>query len=227
MTTTGSRGTGGLTDVKELRWSGDEQPLEASALADAQAAWFRLSGESDAARAVERAWSWFLGNNRLGEPIIDLHSGAGRDGLGSHEVNRNCGAESTLAAHRCASTWRAVATSLPEPASNGSVRAARVSRVLGQSADPQRFDFGVLLDELEDRQVLLGVEPHRLDQQRPQRGVLDVTEILAQALQLDRVLLLVGDQRAGELEHRLPVGVLEVEPWHHRVLAAHLGLCHE
>ena len=67
--------------------------------------------------------------------------------------------------------------------------------------------------------MLLGVEPHRLDQQCPERGVLDVAKLLAEALELLGVLPLVRDQRPGELEHRLAVGVLEVEPWHRRVLA--------
>lgn len=98
----------GLEDAKAINWSGDEQPLEAAALADAHAAWFEVTREPASAAAVERCWSWFLGNNRLGEPLFDAESGAGCDGLGMREVNRNCGAESTLAAHRCALTNAAV-----------------------------------------------------------------------------------------------------------------------
>jgi hypothetical protein len=97
-------GNRGLTNAKEINWSGDEQPLEAAALADAHEAWYRVSGEPASLAAIERAWSWFLGNNRLGEPLVDLATGAGCDGLGTDSVNRNRGAESTIAAHRCAMT---------------------------------------------------------------------------------------------------------------------------
>ena len=73
-------------------------------MADAHEAWYRVSGEPTSLAAIERAWSWFLGNNRLGEPLIDLARGAGCDALGTDRVNRNRGAESTIAAHRCAIT---------------------------------------------------------------------------------------------------------------------------
>lgn len=105
----------GLADVKELSWSGDEQPLEAAAMADAQAARYAATGEQLAVEAVGRAWSWFLGNNRLGVSLVDVATGAGCDGLGARDVNRNCGAESTIAAHRCASTWRDVVTRAEHP----------------------------------------------------------------------------------------------------------------
>ncbi|HZX56251.1 MAG TPA: hypothetical protein VFE86_16310, partial [Ilumatobacteraceae bacterium] len=89
-----------------LMWSGDEQPIEAAAMADAHLAWLLLSGDSQSADAVERSWSWFLGSNRLAEPVIDLRTGASCDGLGEHTVNANCGAESTISAHRCWRTYR-------------------------------------------------------------------------------------------------------------------------
>jgi glycosyltransferase involved in cell wall biosynthesis len=91
----------GLTRTTELNWSGDEQPLEASAIADAHLAWFRLSGEKTSIAAIDRAWTWFLGNNRLGEPMVDETTGAGFDGLGACGSNKNSGAESTIAFHRC------------------------------------------------------------------------------------------------------------------------------
>ena len=47
-----------------------------------------------------------LGNNRLGGPVVDVSEGAGFDGLGATEVNKNRGAESTMAAHRCWSTYQ-------------------------------------------------------------------------------------------------------------------------
>jgi len=95
----------GMDNRHQLLWSGDEQPIEATAMADAQLARFEATGDPRAAEAVERSWSWFLGNNRLAEPLIDLRTGACCDGLGERTVNTNCGAESTIAAHRC---WRTV-----------------------------------------------------------------------------------------------------------------------
>jgi glycosyltransferase involved in cell wall biosynthesis len=97
----------GLDNRSQLPWSGDEQPIEASAMADAQLARLELSGDVRGAKGVERSWSWFLGNNRLAEPLIDLRTGASCDGLGERTINANCGAESTIAAHRCWRTFKA------------------------------------------------------------------------------------------------------------------------
>jgi hypothetical protein len=107
-----------LEDAKAVNWSGDEQPLEAAAMADAHAAWHEISGDPASLSAIERAWGWVLGDNRLGEPLVDLESGAGFDGLGPRNVNRNRGAESTIAVHRCANTYAAVA-SMTAPPRNG------------------------------------------------------------------------------------------------------------
>ena len=79
-------------------------------MADAHAAWYEVSGDPASLSAVERAWAWFLGDNRLGEPLVDIESGAGFDGLGIRAVNRNRGAESTIAVHRCAMAYAAVAS---------------------------------------------------------------------------------------------------------------------
>ena len=96
----------GLGEGDNVAWSGDEQPLEVWALADAADAWWAAMSAPEAPAIVERAWSWFLGNNRLGERIGNSDTGACFDALTSHGVNRNCGAESTIAFHRCAATWR-------------------------------------------------------------------------------------------------------------------------
>ena len=111
-------GCHGLTDAKGVNWSGDEQPLEAAAIADAHAAWYQVSGDPASLSAIERAWGWFLGDNRLGEPLVDIESGAGFDGLGTRTVNRNRGAESTIAVHRCAMAYAAV-TATTSSARNG------------------------------------------------------------------------------------------------------------
>lgn len=94
---------------RNVKWSGDEQPIEAAGMADAHAAHWLLTGSANSREAVDRAWSWFLGNNRLAIPVGDISTGACRDGLCSHDVNLNCGAESTIAFLRCARTQRLVA----------------------------------------------------------------------------------------------------------------------
>lgn len=79
----------------------DQQPLEAYALT--QACLVVAHGEADAAAAVawrERAawcFAWFLGRNDLGKPLADPVTGGCRDGLQVTGVNRNQGAESSLA----------------------------------------------------------------------------------------------------------------------------------
>ncbi len=92
----------------DVRWSGDEQPLEATAMADAHAALLEFDDDdADARISIDRAWSWFLGNNRLGVAVGDIATGACHDGLCAHDVNLNCGAESTISFLRCARTWAA------------------------------------------------------------------------------------------------------------------------
>ena len=98
----------GLGPNQDPERSGDEQPLEACALADAHAAIWELRGGPTHVAAIERAWSWFLGNNRLELPVGLPEFGASRDGLCTRGLNGNCGAESTIAFHRCASTRLAV-----------------------------------------------------------------------------------------------------------------------
>ena len=78
----------------------DEQPLDASALVEAELAAFAVTGEPDHAARAQRAFDWFLGSNRLGRPLYDFSTGGCSDGLGEHDVNANEGAESTLAFHR-------------------------------------------------------------------------------------------------------------------------------
>lgn len=82
--------------------AGDEQPLEASALVEAELAAFDVSGDRDHGVRAHTAFDWFLGRNHLNRPLYDFATGGCSDGLGSGDVNRNEGAESTLAFHRAA-----------------------------------------------------------------------------------------------------------------------------
>jgi hypothetical protein len=82
--------------------SGDEQPLDASAMVEAELAAFNLTGDAEHAERARHAFDWFLGRNRLRRPLYDFATGGCSDGLGRETSNDNEGAESTLAFHRAA-----------------------------------------------------------------------------------------------------------------------------
>jgi len=75
----------------------DQQPVEAATMADAALAAFGLLGEEQYLAAFRRAHAWFHGQNSLREPLVDVPCGACCDGLQASGLNRNQGAESTLA----------------------------------------------------------------------------------------------------------------------------------
>jgi hypothetical protein len=75
----------------------DQQPVEAVTMAEAALAAFGLLGDREYVAAFRRADGWFRGQNSLREPLADEPSGACCDGLMESGVNRNQGAESTLA----------------------------------------------------------------------------------------------------------------------------------
>jgi len=79
---------------------GDEQPLDASALVEAELTAFSITGEPEHGARAQRAFDWFLGRNRLDRPLYDFATGGCSDGLGEYDLNANEGAESTLAFHR-------------------------------------------------------------------------------------------------------------------------------
>jgi hypothetical protein len=82
--------------------SGDEQPLDASAIVAAELAAFAATGDPNHAVRAQTAFDWFLGHNRLNRPLYDFATGGCSDGLGAETANDNEGAESTLALHRSA-----------------------------------------------------------------------------------------------------------------------------
>ncbi|MBN1912263.1 MAG: hypothetical protein JW818_21260 [Pirellulales bacterium] len=75
----------------------DQQPVEAVTMAEAALAAFALSGEERYLDTFRRAHTWFHGRNSLRQPLADVHCGSCCDGLLPSGVNRNQGAESTLA----------------------------------------------------------------------------------------------------------------------------------
>lgn len=76
----------------------DQQPIEPAAIADACAIALAVTGDARWADGIALAWAWFMGVNDAATPMVDLADGAGYDGLEPGGRNRNCGAESTLAA---------------------------------------------------------------------------------------------------------------------------------
>lgn len=74
----------------------DQQPIEAGSTLLAAEAAFEVTADHRYVEAAERAYAWFLGENRLGLTVADPARGGCRDGLGADGVNQNQGAESTL-----------------------------------------------------------------------------------------------------------------------------------
>ncbi len=75
----------------------DQQPVEAGTMADAALTAFGLLGEEQYLAAFRRAHAWFHGQNSLRQPLVEVPYGACCDGLQASGLNRNQGAESTLA----------------------------------------------------------------------------------------------------------------------------------
>jgi hypothetical protein len=75
----------------------DQQPVEAVTMAEAALAGFAIAGDEKYLATFRRAYAWFHGQNSLRRSLVDVRSGACYDGLQRSGVNRNQGAESTLA----------------------------------------------------------------------------------------------------------------------------------
>src|SRR5438093_3066457 len=75
----------------------DQQPVEAATMADAALAALKLRGDDKYLAIFLRAHAWFHGQNSLEQPLADVQVGACFDGLEPTGINRNQGAESTLA----------------------------------------------------------------------------------------------------------------------------------
>ncbi len=82
--------------------AGDEQPLDAAALVEAELTAFAVTHKAEHGVRAIRAFEWFLGRNHLQKPLYDFATGGCSDGLGHDALNDNEGAESTLAFHHAA-----------------------------------------------------------------------------------------------------------------------------
>ena len=75
----------------------DQQPIEVAALVDACARAARVDDDPRWIAGIAAGVDWFLGVNDSRQVMWDEQTGGGFDGLEAHGVNRNEGAESTLA----------------------------------------------------------------------------------------------------------------------------------
>jgi hypothetical protein len=75
----------------------DQQPVEAVTMADAALAAFGLLRDEKYLTTFCRAHDWFHGKNSLKQPLADPATGGCFDGLHPFGINKNQGAESTLA----------------------------------------------------------------------------------------------------------------------------------
>ncbi|MGR4066071.1 MAG: glycosyltransferase [Vulcanimicrobiaceae bacterium] len=73
-----------------------QQPLEATAMIDAELAAFDATGDRHHLQNAYIALEWYLGRNTVGA-VLAHPSGGGRDGLEETGASTNMGAESTLA----------------------------------------------------------------------------------------------------------------------------------
>lgn len=79
------------------RDEGDEQPIDAAALAEAFVEASTWTGRAEYRRQAVHAFEWFLGRNSHRLPVYNFATGGCHDGLGRDGLNENEGAESTLA----------------------------------------------------------------------------------------------------------------------------------
>jgi hypothetical protein len=89
-------GSDSFGDLRKRPRAFDQQPLEAAATISACLAASGTNAEGDWEGEAERAFAWFLGDNDLAVPLVDLDTGSCRDGLHPDRANENRGAESVL-----------------------------------------------------------------------------------------------------------------------------------
>jgi glycosyltransferase involved in cell wall biosynthesis len=75
----------------------DQQPIEACATVSACLEAYRITADATWLNEARSAFEWFLGRNDLGQELYDPRTGGCGDGLQEDRINRNQGAESTLA----------------------------------------------------------------------------------------------------------------------------------
>ncbi|QEL26230.1 glycosyltransferase [Bosea sp. F3-2] len=89
-------GSESFSDRRAAPKAFDQQPLEATATISACLAAWRADGDPQWRTEATRAFAWFLGDNDLSSPLVDLDTGACRDGLHRDRPNENRGGESVV-----------------------------------------------------------------------------------------------------------------------------------
>jgi hypothetical protein len=89
-------GSESFGEKRQLSRAFDQQPLEATATISACAAAWRAEGDVPWRAHVTRVFGWFLGDNDLGLPLVDVETGGCRDGLHPDRTNENRGGESVV-----------------------------------------------------------------------------------------------------------------------------------
>jgi hypothetical protein len=73
-----------------------EQAIDAAAFVLAFHSAYLATGDHHYVTRMRQSFAWFLGANRLDQPLYDFATAGCRDGLGATAANQNQGAESTL-----------------------------------------------------------------------------------------------------------------------------------
>jgi hypothetical protein len=89
-------GTDGFGDVRKRPHQFDQQPLEVAATMSACFAAWRADHGDEWKSGATNAFDWFLGDNDLSSPLVDLELGSCRDGLHRLRANENMGGESVV-----------------------------------------------------------------------------------------------------------------------------------
>jgi hypothetical protein len=90
-------GSNGFYRRGGMRANFDQQPIEAQAMISACLEAYRATSDRWWYEQAQRAFDWFIGWNDLGLELYSSKTGGCRDGLHVDRINRNQGAESTLA----------------------------------------------------------------------------------------------------------------------------------
>jgi len=89
-------GTESFGDTRTLPLAFDQQPLEATATISACLVAWRADGDVKWKAEASRVFGWFLGQNDLSVPLVDVETGSCRDGLHRDRANENRGGESAV-----------------------------------------------------------------------------------------------------------------------------------
>jgi glycosyltransferase involved in cell wall biosynthesis len=117
-------GTAGFNDTRAMPHAFDQQPVEAAATISACIAAWRADGDLLWRQEVPRVFAWFLGDNDLSVPLVDLDTGSCRDGLHPDRANENRGAESVLSYLLSLAEFRQLARMSGEAAVPAALRAS-------------------------------------------------------------------------------------------------------